>query len=134
MKSVMYYYIYNGYIAIGYIEGASMSKNNSLDSEQLTDSMYYILLALVKKRHGYAIMKFIEDVTHHEVTMGPGTLYTLLKKLCKANWIEPIVGDERTKEYKITAQGYSILTQEYQRRCQMVQIGKQILTEDGYEE
>lgn len=104
-----------------------MSKNNSLDSEQLTDSMYYILLSLVEERHGYAIMKFIEDLTNHEVSMGPGTLYTLLKKLCKAEWIIQVQEIERTKTYQITEIGSVILTQEYERRCRMVEHGSNIL-------
>ena len=40
-----------------------MSKNNTAESEELTDAMYYILLALMKERHGYAIMKYVEELT-----------------------------------------------------------------------
>lgn len=65
----------NGYICLE----EKHVKNNALESEQLTDPMYYILLSLLEERHGYAIMKFIEELTNGEVSMGPGTLYTLLK-------------------------------------------------------
>ncbi|MEG0274323.1 MAG: PadR family transcriptional regulator, partial [Longicatena sp.] len=127
-------YIYNGYIVIGYIaQGGYMSKNNVVDSEQLTDSMYYILLALVKERHGYAIMKFVEEMTDKNVVIGPGTLYTLLKKLHKTNWISQ-TSDDRTKTYKITEEGFVILRQEYKRRRHMVEDGRRILEEEGYEE
>ena len=34
-----------------------MSKSNTMESAQLTDAMYYILLSLMIERHGYAIMK-----------------------------------------------------------------------------
>ena len=34
-----------------------MSKNNTAESEELTDAMYYILLALMKERHGYEICR-----------------------------------------------------------------------------
>ncbi|MFQ9723709.1 MAG: PadR family transcriptional regulator [[Clostridium] innocuum] len=64
-----------------------MSKSNTMESEQLTDAMYYILLSLMNERHGYAIMKYIEELSNQSITMGPGTLYTLLKKLCRAEWI-----------------------------------------------
>lgn len=112
-----------------------MSKNNSLESEQLTDAMYYILLSLVEERHGYAIMKFIEDITEGHVNMGPGTLYTLLKKLCKAEWIMQTSNEaERQKTYKITMKGLTILRNEYHRRCHMVEEGRRILKEAGYEE
>ena len=109
-----------------------MSKSNSLDGEQLTESMYYILLALVEERHGYAIMKFVEDITQQAVTMGPGTLYTLLKKLHKAGWIVQTSND-RVKTYKIAEEGLHILLQEYKRRRRMVENGKYILKEKGYE-
>lgn len=110
-----------------------MSKTNVVDSEQLTDAMYYILLALIEERHGYAIMKFIEDISQGLMHMGPGTLYTLLKKLLKAEWIVQL-SEGRTKAYKITKVGQDILQQEYQRRCRMVEDGKRILQEVGYEE
>lgn len=112
-----------------------MSKNNTLESEQLTDAMYYILLSLVEERHGYAIMKFIEETTRGHVTMGPGTLYTLLKKLHQAGWIEQTSGaEERQKTYKINSTGMSILKKEFERRCFMVEEGRRILKEAGYEE
>lgn len=113
-----------------------MSKTNSLESEQLTDSMYYILLALLDRRHGYAIMKFIEDLTKKEVCIGPGTLYTLLKKLSKANWIQLYsLDNERTKVYEITEEGRAALMNEFKRRKNMVDDGEKVLREAGcYEE
>ncbi|WP_416327723.1 PadR family transcriptional regulator [[Eubacterium] hominis] len=112
-----------------------MSKNNTLDSEQLTDSMYYILLSLLEERHGYAIMKFIEDLTHGNVAMGPGTLYTLLKKLSKAGWIQlTSATDDRTKVYHISEEGRQVLINEFKRRSYMVEEGRKILQEAGYEE
>ena len=111
-----------------------MSKNNTLESEQLTDAMYYILLSLVEERHGYAIMKFIEEITKGHVKMGPGTLYTLLKKLDQAGWIQQVsTCEERTKTYLITALGMGILHKEFERRCFMVEEGKRILKEAKYE-
>ena len=38
------------------IEGDGLKK-----TEQLTDSMFYIMAALTKPRHGYAIMSLIEE-------------------------------------------------------------------------
>lgn len=111
-----------------------MSKNNALESEQLTDPMYYILLSLIEERHGYAIMKFIEELTDGEVSMGPGTLYTLLKKLSKADWIQlnSLDGD-RTKVYQITEEGRNVLLREFKRRKHMVEEGERVLKEAGYE-
>ena len=47
-----------------------MSKNNTAESEELTDAMYYILLALMKERHGYAVMKYVEELTQGRVVIG----------------------------------------------------------------
>lgn len=108
-----------------------MSRSNTLESEQLTDSMYYILLSLLKARHGYAIMKFIEDLTNCEMVMGPGTLYTLLKKLTNAKWIEQVIKEshDRTKVYRITMVGREILKKEIVRRRRMVEQGERELLE-----
>lgn len=112
-----------------------MSKSNALESEQLTDPMYYILLSLLKERHGYAIMKFIEELTNEEVSMGPGTLYTLLKKLSKAGWIQlNSLDSDRTKVYQITEEGEHVLLREFKRRKHMVEEGARVLKEAGYEE
>lgn len=111
-----------------------MSKSNTLESEQLTDAMYYILLALLEERHGYAIMKFVEQLSNGYVTIGPGTLYTLLKKLCKVNWIQQTsMDEERTKTYKIGKAGIEVLCQEVKRRRHMVEDGLTLLKEIGYE-
>lgn len=112
-----------------------MSKSNTLESEQLTDSMYYILLSLLEVRHGYAIMKFIEDLTEKEMSMGPGTLYTLLKKLSKVNWIvQTSVDSDRTKAYQITPDGKEMLCKEIKRRKRMVEHGELVLKEFDDEE
>lgn len=105
-----------------------MSKSNTFETEQLTDAVYYILLSLVEERHGYAIMKFIEDTTNKAVSMGPGTLYTLLKKLVTTGFIvQMAMDDDRTKKYKITQQGLSSLKKEIKRRQYMVEDGIKIV-------
>lgn len=111
-----------------------MSKNNALETQQLTDAMYYILLSLIEERHGYAIMKYIEEISEEAITMGPGTLYTLLKKLCAAAWIhQTSVDADRTKKYQISESGLMILRHEVKRRQRMVEDGLRVLKENGYE-
>jgi DNA-binding PadR family transcriptional regulator len=67
--------------------GDLVSRSNSFLEEQLTDSAYYILLALLKPMHGYGIMQFIEELTSGEVLIGPATLYTILKKMQEVGFI-----------------------------------------------
>ena len=54
-----------------------MSKQATQENEQLTDAMFYILLALLEERYGYVIMKYIEELSDGMMQMGPGTLYTV---------------------------------------------------------
>lgn len=111
-----------------------MPKNTIQETEQLTDAMYYIMLSLVEQRHGYAIMKYIAELSNQTICIGPGTLYTLLKKLSNADWIIQISSDERTKTYQITETGLHILRTEIKRRRYMVEDGLRVLREAGYEE
>lgn len=56
--------------------------------EALTDSTYLILLALLKPKHGYLIMKQIHELSQGTFEIGPATMYTILKKLTKKGWID----------------------------------------------
>ncbi|MDQ0194340.1 PadR family transcriptional regulator [Paenibacillus wynnii] len=101
-----------------------MSRNNSMVTDQLTDSAYYILLSLLVPRHGYAIMKYIEELTEGEVIMGPATLYTLIKKMVAADYITAgDVEDDRRKPYGVTKKGKQIIDNEIERRSRMVRHG-----------
>ncbi|WNS44557.1 PadR family transcriptional regulator [Paenibacillus sp. MMS20-IR301] len=101
-----------------------MAFNQSLQMEQLSDSAYYILLALLTPKHGYAIMKYIEELTEGEVKMGPATLYTLIKKLQKAGSILLNEDeDDRRKTYQITASGTALVEAEIERRLRMSKHG-----------
>ena len=73
------------------------------------------------ERYGYVIMKYIEELSDGMMQMGPGTLYTLLKKLTKLQWIQQLTSDSRTKTYLITQEGKRILCQEVKRRERMVE-------------
>ncbi|MFE5323099.1 PadR family transcriptional regulator [Paenibacillus sp. NPDC056579] len=109
-----------------------MSRNNSLTAEQLTDSAYYIMLSLLSPRHGYGIMKYIEELTDGEVTIGPATLYTLIKKLQEADYILLDESDtERRKTYTATEKGKAITLNEIERRARMAHHGKIALESVG---
>ena len=105
-----------------------MSKNDTFESEQLTDAAYYILLSLVEKRHGYAIMQYIEKLTDGLIIIGPATLYTLLKKMNASELIEQKdLSNDRKKQYKITDRGLILLKNEVRRRTLMAKHGEEIL-------
>ncbi|CAH1194281.1 hypothetical protein PAECIP111892_01536 [Paenibacillus auburnensis] len=80
----------------------------NIAAEQLTDSAYYILLALFSPKHGYAIMKYIEELTDGEVKIGPATLYTLIKKMQKTNYIL-LNEDEDERRLRMARHGHAAI-------------------------
>lgn len=98
--------------------------------QNLTEPMYYILLALTKERHGYEIMQAIEKFTDGRVEVGPGTLYALLSRFEKKGFIRLTSDDGRRKTYIITKSGKGILYEEFNRLNQLVKDGEKILKGD----
>ncbi|KRG14911.1 PadR family transcriptional regulator [Lederbergia galactosidilytica] len=99
-------------------------------TEQLTDSMFYIMAALTKPRHGYAIMNLIEETTKGVITIGPASMYTIIKKLIKQEWIYlHDDSDSRRKTYLLTEKGKEVLREDLLLRKQMIQLAETGLME-----
>ena len=104
----------------------------------LTPAMFHILLALAdKERHGYHIMREVEERTSGNVKLGPGTLYGSIKRMVGDGLIEeleerpdPELDDERRRYYRLTDFGYRVASAEAQRLEQMVRSAraKKLLT------
>ncbi|MEY8749137.1 PadR family transcriptional regulator [Alkalicoccobacillus gibsonii] len=94
-------------------------------NEQLTDSMFYIMAALTKPRHGYAIMNLIEEKTDGILTIGPASMYTIIKKLLKNEWIYlHDATDSRRKTYLLTQKGRTVLEEDVELRKKMIQLAE----------
>ncbi len=94
-------------------------------TEQLTDSMFYIMSALTKPRHGYAIMSLIEERTDGAITIGPASMYTIIKKLLKHEWIYLYDdSDPRRKTYLLTEKGKDVLKADVSLRKIMIQLAE----------
>lgn len=104
----------------------------NFSENQLTDSGYYILLALLEPKHGYGVMKYIEELTDGEFVIGPATLYTTLKKMQKNDFII-LVGEseDRKKIYKLTELGNKVIMEEINRRIRMAKQGERVLKSIG---
>ena len=90
--------------------------------EQLTDSVFYIMAGLTVPRHGYAVMSLVEELTEGQVVIGPASLYTIIKKLMKEQYIELFDdSDSRRKVYALTQKGRDVLEADIERRKKMVQ-------------
>jgi DNA-binding PadR family transcriptional regulator len=94
----------------------------------LTPAMFHILLALAdKERHGYHIMREVDERTEGNVKLGPGTLYGSIKRMMADGLIEeleerpdPELDDERRRYYRLTDFGFRVASAEAQRLEQMV--------------
>ena len=92
--------------------------------ETLTPQMYYILLVLMKPRHGYEIMSEVSTLTNGEINVGPGTLYTLLSRFETEGYIVLDSVVDKKKIYKITTFGKKKLKQETDRLRQQIECFK----------
>ncbi len=89
----------------------------------LTQTVYYILLALLQPAHGYLIMSRVEDMSEGQVRLAPGTLYGALETLVKQRMIVRIPSDDpRRKVYHVTELGHQTLTQDAQRMQHMIDV------------
>lgn len=102
---------------------------NEKEHVPLTEAVYYILLALKKPMHGYAIMQYIAEISHERINMGPGTLYGAIKTLLEKKWIELIDRDagSRKKEYVLTDIGREVVFTEMIRLEELLNNGKRIM-------
>ena len=113
--------------------------NSSLvPGQPLTPAVFHILLALADgDKHGYAIMKDVENQTAGRLKLGPGTLYGTIKRLLTAGLIvevderpDPKLDDERRRYYRLTALGRRLALEENQRLTQAVKVARLKRLED----
>lgn len=80
----------------------------------LTRVEFHILLAIIGgSSHGYAIMQDVAALTGGRLRIGPGTLYTAIKRLLAAGLIEEQEADsERRRCYRVTRKGKSLGSEE----------------------
>ena len=100
--------------------------------------MFHILLALADKdRHGYEIMREVDERTEGNVRLGPGTLYGSIKRMLADGLIEelderpdPQLDDERRRYYRLTKFGFRVTVAEAERLEKLVKSArsKKVLT------
>lgn len=92
------------------------------DHLPLTETTFYILLSMaVERKHGYAILKDVEELSKGRVVPSTGTLYGALSRLLDQDLIERVeeenpeeVGRPR-KFYTLTQFGRKVLEAEMVR-------------------
>ena len=104
-----------------------MKRNKNLP---LTETVYYILLALTEPTHGYILMQKVEELSDGQVRMAAGTLYGAIEHLLKKKLIISMPSDDaRRKVYAVSEEGIEVLKADYQRMKHMLKITNEILPE-----
>ena len=88
------------------------TKNKNLP---LTEASFYILLALVTPKHGYAVMQEAEEVSQGTVRLAPGTIYGALTALETGKLITMVDTEGRRKIYQVTELGKEVLRKQIHR-------------------
>ena len=93
----------------------------------LTHLEFHVLLSLVEgPRHGYGIMQDISALTSGQLSLGPGTLYSTIKRFVRAGLIEECAPDqERRRCYRLTRKGRRLTTEEADRLSALVRVARQ---------
>jgi DNA-binding PadR family transcriptional regulator len=94
----------------------------------LTPAMFHILLALAdKERHGYEIMREVDERSEGKMRVGPGTLYGSIKRMLNDDLIEelderpdPELDDERRRYYRLSDFGRRVAIAEAERLDKLV--------------
>ncbi|MCL0330680.1 PadR family transcriptional regulator [Apilactobacillus xinyiensis] len=107
-----------------------MHKN--VEDLPLTETTFYILIALNSPLHGYAIMQEVENLSNGNVKIAAGTMYGAIEHLLKLKWIKSVPSnDKRRKVYSITEKGIKILKLETNRLKGLVLLAKKMGYDKG---
>ncbi len=93
----------------------------------LTEPVLLILMSLADKpRHGYALMKDIEELSNGRVRLSTGTLYGALRRLLETQWIERFEQEDTSREkqaYRLNGAGRKQLQLELDRMKYLTRAG-----------
>jgi len=102
-----------------------MKNQNTNDDRSitLTPTIFHILVVLSGgDRHGYAILREVEEIAEGKAKLGPTTLYRSIKTMLDGKLIQelderpdPELDDERRRYYRLTDLGAKALSDEVSR-------------------
>jgi DNA-binding PadR family transcriptional regulator len=87
-----------------------------------------VLIAIgPEERHGYAIMTEVARITKGATRLGPGAVYTTIRRLLDDGLIveadqrpDPELDDERRRYYRLTGLGRAVVAAEVERLASLV--------------
>ena len=90
-----------------------------MEALPLTEPVLLVLLSLAEQpRHGYSILKDVEQISAGRVVLSTGTLYGALQRLLAQGWIERLREEDAPRDrrsYRLTAKGRKNLQAEIER-------------------
>ncbi len=104
------------------------STNVSGDPPRLSRTAFHVLVAIGPgERHGYGIMQEVERITDGATRLGPGGVYTTIRRLLDDGFIEESdqrpdqeVDDQRRRYYRLTGLGRNVVAAEVARLERLV--------------
>ena len=83
--------------------------------QTLTEQMFYALLCLKDECYGMDILDRVPAMTNQRVSIGSGTLYTLLEQFLDAEMIRETKVEGRRRSYILTDKGREVMEKECSR-------------------
>jgi DNA-binding PadR family transcriptional regulator len=112
-----------------------MSSEAMMEFLPLTEPVLLILLSLAEQpRHGYSILKDVEQMSDGRVVLSTGTLYGALRRLLDEEWIERIDEEETSRgrqAYRLTSRGRKNLQLEIGRMKQLTHLANLRIARKG---
>ena len=100
--------------------------------DPLPSAAFHILLSLADEdRHGYGIMRQVEQQTEGRMRLGPGTLYSSIQALLEEKLIEEVdareesgPGHDRRRYYRLTSSGRKVARAEAERLAGVLRVAR----------
>jgi len=111
--------------------GEGLVREELLEYFPLTPAVFHIMLSLAAgERHGYAIMKEVDEQTDGEIRLGTGKLYYSIQRMLDEALIEEIAPDDDQKPergrrtYRLTDLGRALCEAEALRLHKAVRLAQ----------
>ena len=104
---------------------------NNESNTPLSESAFLVLLSLAEgPRHGYAILRDVEELSGGRVTLSTGTLYGVIRRYLDAGWIkraadpDPQDNNRERQAYNLTSAGRRVVAAEAERLETLVKLSR----------
>jgi DNA-binding PadR family transcriptional regulator len=108
------------------------ASQNPQPTPPISRTAFHVLVAIgPEERHGYGIMQEVARITNGATRLGPGGVYTTIRRLMDDGLIEesderpdPELDDQRRRYYRLTALGRTVVAAEVERLESLVEAAR----------